>query len=474
MEQLTEVTGVILAGGLARRMNHQDKGLILYKGQPLVSYAIKAMTARVKTVLINANRNRERYLSFGLPVIADQTEHFDGPLAGILTAMLATENPTLLVIPCDSPLITSKHLDKLLTTLEETQAEIAVAFDGKRLHPVFLALKTHLKTSLQTYLNKGERKIDKWLQHHAWVKVDFSQHSDIFLNINTLDELLALEKDTQYQPDMSAEGLSFSTPITVTDENACQREIQLVGERALTLYVDKREIVTLMTMGTHPELLTLGYLKNQGFFDALEEIKVVQVDWKTEAVAVVSRQKNSDFSKKMAQRTLTTGCGQGTVFGRLMEKLNSIKVSTTLKQSTLYAMLASLKEHNEVYKKAGAVHGCALCSGAKIDFFIEDVGRHNAVDAIAGYMWLNNISGDDKIFYTTGRLTSEMVIKVSQMGIPVLLSRSGATQMGVDMAKKSGVILISRAKGRHFLVLNGSESITFDAIELTNKLGSLG
>lgn len=236
-----------------------------------------------------------------------------------------------------------------------------------------------------------------------------------------------------------------------------------MGERALTIYVDKQEIVTLMTMGTHPELLVLGYLKNQGFFESINEIKIVQVDWETEAVAVVTNHQSADFSKQMQQRTVTTGCGQGTVFGRLMDKLKEIRVPTlAVKQTTLYQLLDSLKSHNEVYKKAGAVHGCALCSGSHIDFFVEDVGRHNAVDSIAGYMWLNQISGHDKIFYTTGRLTSEMVIKVSQMGIPVLLSRSGATQMGLDMAQKSGVTLISRARGKHFMVLNGAENIQFD------------
>lgn len=263
---------------------------------------------------------------------------------------------------------------------------------------------------------------------------------------------------------MTDAGLGFSKSIVAVDELGNKRKIELVGERALTLYVDKQEIVTLMTMGTHPELLTLGYLKNQNFFENLNEIKVVQVDWETEAVAVVTDLENADFSNLMKQRTVTTGCGQGTVFGRLMDKLKDIKVpSFSIKQSTIYALLDSLKTHNEVYKKAGAVHGCALCSGSKIDFFVEDVGRHNAVDAIAGYMWLNNISGDNKVFYTTGRLTSEMVIKVSQMGIPVLLSRSGATQMGLDMALQSGVTMISRAKGKHFMVLNGVENIIFDS-----------
>ena len=273
-----------------------------------------------------------------------------------------------------------------------------------------------------------------------------------------------------YRPEMTDAGLGFSMPAVAYDECGERRTIELVGERALTLFVDKQEIVTLMTMGTHPELLTLGYLKNQGFFDDIHEIKVVQVDWETEAVAVVTHHRTHDLSKRLEQRTVTTGCGQGTVFGRLMEKLQKIKVpKISVKQSTLYGMLNALKHYNEVYKKAGAVHGCALCSGENIDFFVEDVGRHNAVDAIAGFMWVNNISGADKIFYTTGRLTSEMVIKVSQMGIPVLLSRSGATQMGLEMAKRSGVTLISRAKGRHFLVLNGVENIDFDVSEVAKE-----
>jgi len=264
------------------------------------------------------------------------------------------------------------------------------------------------------------------------------------------------------KPKLTNAGLSFSKSVNAIDELGNSRSIELVGERALTIYVDKQEIVTLMTMGTHPELLALGYLKNQGFFEQLNEIKIVQVDWETEAVAIVTHQQHSDFSKQMQQRTITTGCGQGTVFGRLMDKLKGIRVlQYTLNQSTIYDLLDALKSHNEVYKKAGAVHGCALCTENKIDFFVEDVGRHNAVDSIAGYMWLNGITGVNKIFYTTGRLTSEMVIKVSQMGIPVLLSRSGATQMGLDMAIQSGITLISRAKGKHFLVLQGAENIIF-------------
>jgi FdhD protein len=268
------------------------------------------------------------------------------------------------------------------------------------------------------------------------------------------------------KPILTDVGLSSAMPAIAVDEYGQRRNIELVGERALTLYVDKQEIVTLMTIGSHPELLTLGYLKNQGFFEAIEAIKIVQVDWETEAVAVVTHESHSDFSEQLAQRTVTTGCGQGTVFGRLMEKLKQIRVPDVfVKQSTIYALLEALREQNEVYKRAGAVHGCALCSGSQIDFFVEDVGRHNAVDVIAGYMWLNDISGEDKIFYTTGRLTSEMVIKVTQMGIPVLLSRSGATQMGLEMAQQSGVTLISRAKGRHFMILNGAENVDLDDLK---------
>ncbi len=266
-------------------------------------------------------------------------------------------------------------------------------------------------------------------------------------------------------PEMTKAGLNVSQSVIGVDETGTQRELQLVGERAMTIYVDKQEIVTLMTIGSHPELLTLGYLKNQGFFERIEEIKVVQVDWETDSVAVVTAGENSDFSEQMQRRTVTTGCGQGTVFGRLMDKLQEIRVpKNQVCQSTLYALLDSVRTHNEVYKKAGAVHGCALYKGDQLELFVEDVGRHNAVDAIAGYMWQHGISGNNKIFYTTGRLTSEMVIKISQMGIPVLLSRSGATQMGLEMAQLSGVTLISRSRGKHFMVLNGAQNIEFDVL----------
>jgi FdhD protein len=240
--------------------------------------------------------------------------------------------------------------------------------------------------------------------------------------------------------------------------------VSLVGERPLTIYLDKYEIVTLMTIGSHPELLTLGYLLNQGLLDNLDQVRITQVDWETNSVAVITSKQHTDIRSMLEKRTITTGCGQGTVFGSLMDKIQQINMHhPPFKQSDCYALLRTIRDYNLVYKQAGAVHGCALCAGSEIVVFVEDVGRHNAVDAIAGYMQLEKITGDDKVFYTTGRLTSEMVIKVSQMQIPILLSRSGATQMGVEVAQQAGVTLISRAKGKAFQVLSGAPNIVFDA-----------
>ena len=236
-------------------------------------------------------------------------------------------------------------------------------------------------------------------------------------------------------------------------------------ERALTIYLDKREVVTLMTLGSHPELLILGWLRNQRLVENIEAIKAIQVDWETASVAITTYAGIENVEQKLKHKTVTTGCGQGTVFGDLMGHIGQIKLQQPmLKQSSIYGLLKQLSEYNEVYKTAGAVHGCALCHEQQIDWFIEDVGRHNAVDAIAGYMWLKDLQGGDRLFYTTGRLTSEMVIKVALMGIPVLLSRSGITRMGLEVAEKVGVTLIARAKGRHFLIYHGREFIEFDAV----------
>jgi FdhD protein len=231
----------------------------------------------------------------------------------------------------------------------------------------------------------------------------------------------------------------------------------IAGEHPLTLYVDKREIVTLMTLGQAPEALAIGYLRNQRLVGSIDEIAEVQVDWDTDAVAVTTRKPIRGLKDRMKKRTVTTGCGQGTVFGDLMEEIDAIRLrdDVSLAEETLYGLLDSVRRHETIYKSAGAVHGCALASGADIITFVEDVGRHNAVDAIAGQMWLDRIDGSDKIFYTTGRLTSEMVIKAAQMRIPFLVSRSGLTRMGYEIASKTGITMIGRAVNKHYLLFTG-------------------
>jgi FdhD protein len=233
----------------------------------------------------------------------------------------------------------------------------------------------------------------------------------------------------------------------------------IAGEHPLTLYIDKREIVTLMTLGQAPEALAIGYLRNQRLVRALDEIAEVQVDWETNAVAITTRKPLDDLSEKMSKRTVTTGCGQGTVFGDLMEEVDAIRLRDDVKltEETLYGLLDTVRRHETIYKSAGAVHGCALADGENILHFVEDVGRHNAVDAIAGLMWLEGIDGSDKIFYTTGRLTSEMVIKAAQMQIPFLVSRSGLTEMGYRIASQVGLTMIGRAVNRHYLLFTGKE-----------------
>ena len=266
------------------------------------------------------------------------------------------------------------------------------------------------------------------------------------------------------KPELTNAGLKAAFAVSATNEFAEVIEGHIAAERALTIYLDKRELITLMTLGTQPELLVLGWLRNQRLVENLNDIKSIQVDWETESVAVTTTREIEELENKLSKKTVTTGCGQGTVYGDMMDGLGKIKLATiTIKQSLIYALLNNLNQHNEIYRQAGAVHGCALCKDSHISRFVEDVGRHNAVDAIAGFMWLNHINGDDKIFYTTGRLTSEMVIKVAQMGIPVLISRSGATQMGYEIAQQLGVILIARAKGKHFLIYNGVDQVVFDA-----------
>ena len=281
-------------------------------------------------------------------------------------------------------------------------------------------------------------------------------------------------------PELSDAGLKATANVTARDEFNQPIDGAIAVERALTLYLDKKELVTLMTLGNHPELLILGWLRNQRMVTDIEQIKAIQVDWETQSAAIVtwdgvdgspnlayepwSRSSVAGIDETLERKTVTTGCGQGTMFGDLMEDIDEVRLQAPqLKQSSIYGLLTALNEYNEIYKNAGAVHGCALCSEAQgIELFIEDVGRHNAVDAIAGYMWLHGITGHDKLFYTTGRLTSEMVIKVALMEIPVLLSRSGITAMGLDIAQRVGVTLIARAKGKHFLAYHGADLIDYD------------
>jgi FdhD protein len=243
----------------------------------------------------------------------------------------------------------------------------------------------------------------------------------------------------------------------------------VAGEHPLTLYLDKREIVTLMTLGHAPEALAIGYLRNQRLAGSIGDIAAVQVDWETESVAVTTRSRK-DLSPRLNKRTVTTGCGQGTVFGDLMEEVDTIHLrqDVRLTDADLFVLLERVRKHETIYKQAGAVHGCALAStSGDILMFVEDVGRHNAVDAIAGFMWLEAIEGSDKVFYTTGRLTSEMVIKCAQMRIPFLVSRSGLTQMGHAIAQKVGITMLGRASGRHYLAFTGKERLVRTAQQPT-------
>jgi FdhD protein len=274
--------------------------------------------------------------------------------------------------------------------------------------------------------------------------------------------------------------------VDTLNEHGVAEKTSIAGEHPLTIYLDKRELVTLMTLGAEPELLSLGYLRNQRFIDTLDELDEVQVDWESESVAITSKvmaqtgtslwdQDGNSIAQKMEHRTVTTGCGQGTVFGGLMDEVDAIKldVSGKFHQATLNLLLEQMRKHESIYKVAGAVHGCALFrvaqslgSAPQLLCFVEDVGRHNAVDAIAGWMWLNNgelrASSDMLVFYTTGRLTSEMVIKAAQMGIGVLVSRSGLTHMGYQLAKQLNMTLIGRCQGRHFLLFAGEDRFVSD------------
>ena len=269
------------------------------------------------------------------------------------------------------------------------------------------------------------------------------------------------------RPVLSVAGLRPTHPVEAIDEFGDMRDMRVAGEFPLTIKVDDGEVVTLMTLGTHPELLALGYLRNQRLVESVEDIKSITVNWERETAQVETRlgQGIIDWENKLSKRIVTTGCGQGTVFSCTLDKIYENPLpKASIRQSTLYGLLENITEYNDIYRQAGAVHGCALCEETSIELFVEDVGRHNAADTIAGQMWMDGTSGEGKIFYTTGRLTSEIVMKVAHMGIPILLSRSGVTFMGLELAQDLRVTMIARAKGRHFLVYNGANTIEFDQI----------
>ncbi len=253
--------------------------------------------------------------------------------------------------------------------------------------------------------------------------------------------------------------------VEVIDEKGRKKTSHIPGERPLTIYLDKKELVTLMTMGGAPEALVLGYLRNQRLVPSIDMIESIQVDWETESVAVKTNGNTVNIEEKTSRRVVTTGCGQGTVFGGLLDDIDKIRLSETAKiqQSAIYQIVDHIRTRDSIYKQAGSVHACAVFKNcgdhAELMHFIEDVGRHNAVDSIAGLMWLNQQVGEDLIFYTTGRLTSEMVIKGAQMGIPFLLSRSGVTAMGLDMANQVKLTLLGRCSGEHYLVYSGVDRI---------------
>lgn len=252
--------------------------------------------------------------------------------------------------------------------------------------------------------------------------------------------------------------------IEVLDEHGQRRSLNIPAERPLTVYIDKRELVTLMTLGEQPELLVLGYLRNQGLVDAPDAIESITVDWEVGAAAVKTRTGLPGLAERTARRTVTTGCGQGTVFGDQLQAIEARPLpppaaAARLSQRALYAMLAEVRSVDSIYKQAGSVHGCALFAGDAMLCHVEDVGRHNAIDTIAGWLWMQQLEraqlAAPVAFYTTGRLTSEMVMKAALMGVPIVVSRNGVTQMGQALADRLGLCLIGRAKGRHFLAYSG-------------------
>lgn len=251
--------------------------------------------------------------------------------------------------------------------------------------------------------------------------------------------------------------------VAALNEKGERQALAIPAERDLTIYVDRRELVTLMTLGAHPEWLVLGYLRNQRLVESVDDVESITVDWDVGSAAVKTRAGIDRIEERTARRVVTTGCGQGSVFGNLMDELDSVQLpEARITQGQLYGIVDTIRQQETTYKSAGSVHGCALFEGGRMLLFVEDVGRHNAIDTIAGWMWMQaagGTAGADKVFYTTGRLTSEMVIKSAQMGVPVVVSRSGITQMGYDVAQRLGLCAIGRATGKHFYCYTAAERL---------------
>jgi FdhD protein len=267
---------------------------------------------------------------------------------------------------------------------------------------------------------------------------------------------------------MSNASVPLIHEVQIIDEVGRHKTVHVPGERSLTIYLDKRELVTLMTLGSAPEALVLGYLRNQRLVESPDDIESIQVDWETDSAAVKTRRSTVDIDQMTSKRIVTTGCGQGTMFGGLIEEMEQIRLAEgpALNLAAIVDLIDQIRQHDTIYKKSGSVHACAVFERQGEDrvellHFIEDVGRHNAVDSISGLMWLADKAGRDLVFFTTGRLTSEMVIKGAQMGIPFLLTRSGVTQMGLELARKTRLTLLSRCSGTHFEIYNAPERVVF-------------
>lgn len=288
-------------------------------------------------------------------------------------------------------------------------------------------------------------------------------------------------------PHLTQARAPLTREVEVTNQHGQRESIFIPAERDLTVYVDKRELVTLMTLGAHPEWLVLGYLLNQRLVKAIDEIESVTVDWEVGAASVKTRHGIDRIEERTAKRVVTTGCGQGSVFGNLMDEIDQIRLpeASVLNQSALYEIVNAIRLKESTYKSAGSVHACALFAGSELRLFVEDVGRHNAVDTIAGWMALDEADapagnadvasgGSVKVFYTTGRLTSEMVIKSAQMGVAIVVSRSGITQMGLEVAQRVGLCAIGRATNKRFLCYANAHRLVLDAIPPEAPMASAG